>query len=58
MRRLLRHDFVHGMFQKEFYNGIQIPNVTVRGVLRKRLHLKEYKLSIVQGVEYGQSVRL
>jgi hypothetical protein len=37
------------VFQKELYNGI--PNVTVWRVLRKRLHLKAYKLSIVQDVE-------
>jgi hypothetical protein len=34
------------VFQKELYNGI--PNVTVWRALRKRLHLKEYKLSIVE----------
>jgi hypothetical protein len=34
------------VFQKERYNGIR--NVTVWRVLRKRLHLKVYKLSIVQ----------
>jgi hypothetical protein len=38
----------HRAFQKELYNGIS--NVTVWRVLRKRLHLKAYKLSI-QGVE-------
>jgi hypothetical protein len=32
------------VFQKEFYNGI--PNVAVWRLLRKRLHLKAYKLSI------------
>jgi hypothetical protein len=37
------------VFQKELHNGI--PNVGVWRVLRKRLHLKAYKLSIVQGVE-------
>jgi hypothetical protein len=37
------------MFQKEIYNGV--PNVTVRRVLRKLLHLKNYKLSIVQVVQ-------
>jgi hypothetical protein len=35
------------VFQKELHNGI--PNGTVWWVLRKRLHLKVYKLSIVQG---------
>jgi hypothetical protein len=30
------------MFQEELYNAI--PNVTVWRVLRKRLHLKAYKL--------------
>jgi hypothetical protein len=34
------------MFQKELYNDI--PNITVRQVLRKHLYLKMYKLSIVQ----------
>jgi hypothetical protein len=38
------------MFQKELYNGT--PNVTVWRVLRKRLHVEAYKLSIVQGTEY------
>jgi hypothetical protein len=37
------------VFQKELYNGI--PNVTVWRVLRKRLHVKVYKLSIVQHLE-------
>jgi hypothetical protein len=37
------------VFQKELYNGI--PNATAWQVLRKRLHLKEYKLSIVGGAE-------
>jgi hypothetical protein len=37
------------MFKKLVYNGI--PNVAVWRVLRKCLHLKAYKLSIVQGVE-------
>jgi hypothetical protein len=36
------------MSQKELYNAI--PNVTVWRVLRKRLYLKAYKLSIVQSV--------
>jgi hypothetical protein len=40
---------VHRVFQKEFYRGI--PNVTVWRVLRKRSHLREYKLSIVEGVD-------
>jgi hypothetical protein len=34
------------MFQKELYS--EIPNVAVWPVLRKHLHLKVYKLSIVQ----------
>jgi hypothetical protein len=38
------------MFQKEFYDGI--PNYTVWRVLRDRLHLKAYKLSIAQGILY------
>jgi hypothetical protein len=37
------------VFQKELYNGVQ--KVAERQVLRKGLHLKECKLSIVQGVE-------
>jgi hypothetical protein len=37
------------VFQKEIYNCIQ--NVTVWPVLRKRLHLKEHKLSIAQHFE-------
>jgi hypothetical protein len=37
------------MFQKELYSDI--PNVTVWRVLRKCLHLKAYKLYIVQGVQ-------
>jgi hypothetical protein len=43
------------VFQEELYNDI--PNVTAWRVLRKRLHLKAYKLSIDQGVE-RQSIRL
>jgi hypothetical protein len=38
---------IYRVIQKELYNGI--PNVTVWRVLPKRLHLKEYKLSIVHG---------
>jgi hypothetical protein len=37
------------VFQNELYNGI--PDVTVWRLLRKRLHLKAYKLSIVQRLE-------
>jgi hypothetical protein len=37
---------IYMMFKKELYTGIPIATV-----LRKRLHLKTYKLSIVQGVE-------
>jgi hypothetical protein len=44
------------MFQKELYNGI--PNVTVWRVLRKHLHLKAYKLSIVQGAEQRIGITL
>jgi hypothetical protein len=36
----------NAVFQKQLYNGI--PNVTVWRVLRKRLHLKAYKLFIVK----------
>jgi hypothetical protein len=39
---------MYRVFQKELYNGIA--NVTVWRVLRKRLHLKAYKLSIMQDV--------
>jgi hypothetical protein len=35
------------VFQRELCNDL--PNVTVRRMLRKRLHLKQYKLSIVEG---------
>jgi hypothetical protein len=41
---------------KELYNGI--PIVTVWRVLRKRLHLKVYKLSIAQGVELWHRVTM
>jgi hypothetical protein len=37
------------VLQKELYSGI--PNVTVRRVLQKRLHLKAYKLFFILGVE-------
>jgi hypothetical protein len=36
---------VYRVFRKELYSGI--PNVTMWRVLRKRLHLKAYKLAIV-----------
>jgi hypothetical protein len=42
------------MFQKELYSGV--PNVTVWRVLRKRLHLKAYKLSIVQHLDQSRIV--
>jgi hypothetical protein len=42
------------MFQKELCNGI--PNVPVWRVLRKHLHLKAYKLSIVQHLWIGDWV--
>jgi NAD(P)-dependent dehydrogenase (short-subunit alcohol dehydrogenase family) len=42
-------DTLHRVFQKELHNGI--PNATVWRVFRKRLHLKVYKPSIIQGVE-------
>jgi hypothetical protein len=38
-----------GCLKKNIYNSIA--NVTVWRVLRKRFHLKVYKLSIVHGVE-------
>jgi hypothetical protein len=44
------------VYQKEFYNSI--PNVTLWRVLRKRLHWKGYKLSIVQHTQgHGGSAR-
>jgi hypothetical protein len=42
------------VFQKALYNNI--PNVTIWRVLRKRLHVKTYKVSIVQGVEHPVQV--
>jgi hypothetical protein len=44
----IRSVVIKALFQKEFYNSIS--NGTTRRVLRKRLHLKAYKLSIIQGV--------
>jgi hypothetical protein len=44
------------MFQKELYNGI--PNVAVSRVLRKRLHSKADKLSIVTYWLCVQSLRI
>jgi hypothetical protein len=41
--------FGTGRFKKELYYSI--PNVAVWRVLRKRLHLKAYKLFIVQHLE-------
>jgi hypothetical protein len=41
--------FLYRVFQKEIYNGI--PNVTVWRVSQKRLHLKAYKLSIIQHLD-------
>jgi hypothetical protein len=40
---------IYRVFRKELCNDI--PNVTVWPVLRKRLHLKAYKLSIFHGIE-------
>jgi hypothetical protein len=40
---------MQGVSKKELYNGIT--NVALWRVLRKRLHLKAYKLSIVQHLE-------
>jgi hypothetical protein len=42
---------IYSVFHKELYHGI--PNFTVWRVLRKRLHIKSYKLSIVQVLEVG-----
>jgi hypothetical protein len=42
--------------KNELYNGN--PNATVRRVLRKPLHLKAYKLSIVEGIERWIIIRL
>jgi hypothetical protein len=47
LARYLPHTY--SVFQKELYN--RIPNVTVCRMLRKRLYLKAYKLSTVQGVK-------
>jgi hypothetical protein len=44
------------VFQKEIYNSI--PNVNAWRVLRKRLHLKTYKLAIVQGVIFAKILLL
>jgi hypothetical protein len=41
------------MFQKELHNCI--PNVAVWRMLRKRLHLKAYRLSTVQHLESFQT---
>jgi hypothetical protein len=40
--------YEYRVFRKELYSGI--PNDTMWRVLLKRVHLKAYKLSIVQGV--------
>jgi hypothetical protein len=40
---------MYRLFKKELYNNI--PNATVWRVLRKRLHLKAYKQSVVQPLE-------
>jgi hypothetical protein len=45
----LRSILIYRVFQEELHNDI--PNVTVWRVLRKRLDLKAYKLSVVQGVQ-------
>jgi hypothetical protein len=51
--QILRHQWMitrlYRVFQKYIYNCI--PEATVWGMLRKHLHLKKYKLSIVQGIE-------
>jgi hypothetical protein len=39
----------NALFKKGFYNGT--PNAAVWRMLRKRMRLKAYKLSIVEGVE-------
>jgi hypothetical protein len=44
---------IYRTFKNQFYNGIR--DVTVWRVLRKRLHLKAYKLSIVQHLERSGS---
>jgi hypothetical protein len=41
-----RKELIEKLHKKELY--YRIPNVSVWRVLRKRLHLKAYKLSIVQ----------
>jgi hypothetical protein len=46
---------IYRIFQKELYNGI--PNVAMWRVIRRRLHLKTYKLSTVQGVPVIEVLR-
>jgi hypothetical protein len=48
-RRLVSKSSLYRMLQKQLYNGIS--NITVWRVLRRRLHLEAYKLSIVQHLE-------
>jgi hypothetical protein len=48
-RRKTHTPNMYMVFRKEFYNGIS--NVNVWRVLRRRLHLKAYKLSIVKHLE-------
>jgi hypothetical protein len=45
----LYSSLIYRVFQLKLYNGF--PNVTVWWVLRKRLHLKAYKLFVVQYLE-------
>jgi hypothetical protein len=42
---------MYRVFQKELYNDVQWYSISVWRVLRKRLHLKAYKLSVVQYLE-------
>jgi hypothetical protein len=43
------YSYEYTVFQKELYDGIS--EVTIWRMLRKRLYLKVYKLSIVQDVQ-------
>jgi hypothetical protein len=45
LSHVMLRSLMYRVFKKELYNVI--PNVAVWRVLRKRLHLKAYKLSIV-----------
>jgi hypothetical protein len=48
------YNMMYRMFKKELYNGV--PNITVWKLLRKRLYLGTYKLSIVQHSNIWNSI--